>query len=307
MKMKDSKYYNQVQLLLRCLPEVNKEVCFALKGGTAINLFIKDLPRLSVDIDLAFMPLDPWIEAIELVESSLVRISENISQTIKGANVHQSRNSNTGKIAKLIVSQSNAQIKIEPNPVIRGSVYPCTELTLTKSAIELFEMEVSTNTLSLADIYGGKLVAALDRQHPRDLFDTKLLFETDGITNEIRKAFIVYLASHARPIHEVIKPTILDKQNEFEQEFIGMTQISFSYDDFVTTRSTLINTISKEMTDDEKTFLISIQDGNPGWNLLGIPNLDQLPALKWKIQNVQKMDNLKRKKATADLKTKLNL
>ena len=305
--MKDSKYFKQVQLLLRCLPEVNKEQCFALKGGTAINLFIKDLPRLSVDIDLAFIQLEPWNEAIELVEQSLINISGNISKAIKDAKVNESRNAKTGKIEKLIVSQPGAQIKIEPNPVIRGFVYPCSEMTLAQSAIDLFEMEVFTNTLSVADLYGGKLVAALDRQHPRDLFDTKLLFESGGITNEIRKAFIVYLASHARPIHEVIIPSLLDKQDEFEQEFIGMTEIPFSYQDFKETRDTLIKTLNDDLTASEKNFLISIQQGSPEWELLGIPNLDQLPALKWKVLNVNKMDSAKKAQATEDLKTKLKI
>jgi len=305
--MKDSKYYKQVQLLLRCLPEVNKEQCFALKGGTAINLFIRDLPRLSVDIDLAFIQLEPWDEAIELVAKSLLNISGNISKAIKDAKVNESRNAKTGKIEKLIVSQPGAQIKIEPNPVIRGFVYPCSEMTLAQSAIDLFEMEVFTNTLSVADLYGGKLVAALDRQHPRDLFDTKLLFESVGITDEIRKAFIVYLASHARPIHEVIIPTLLDKEDEFEQEFIGMTEIPFSYQDFTDTRDKLIKILNDNMTDDERNFLVSIQQGTPAWRLLGIPNLDQLPALKWKVLNVNKMDNAKKTQATEDLKTKLKI
>ena len=305
--MKDSRYYKQVQLLLRCLPEVNKEPCFALKGGTAINLFVEDLPRLSVDIDLAFIQLEPWDKAIELVDQSLVNISGNISKSIKDTKVKESRNAKTGKLEKLIVSQPGAQIKIEPNPVIRGSVYPCSEMTLTQSAIDFFEMEIFTKTLSVADLYGGKLVAALDRQHPRDLFDTKLLFETGGITDEIRKAFIVYLASHARPIHEVITPTLLDKENEFEQEFVGMTEIPFSYQDFTTIRDKLIKTLNDDMTDDEKTFLLSIQQGAPEWGLLGIPNLNQLPALKWKVLNVNKMDETKKKQTTEMLKSKLKI
>ena len=52
-----SPYYAQVRLLVRELPVVAKETCFALKGGTALNLFVRDMPRLSVDIDLAYVPL----------------------------------------------------------------------------------------------------------------------------------------------------------------------------------------------------------------------------------------------------------
>jgi Nucleotidyl transferase AbiEii toxin, Type IV TA system len=150
-------------------------------------------------------------------------------------------------------------------------------------------------------------VAALDRQHPRDLFDTKLLLENEGITSDIRNAFIVYLASHARPMHEVIKPTLHDKRDEFEKEFEGMTIIPFSYRDFENTRSSLIQAIDKDLTNDERNFLVSVQEGNPVWHLLKIETIEHLPALKWKVQNVKKMDAAKREKAVQELKKKLSL
>ena len=50
-------YRRQVQLLIRVLPSIAEEACFALKGGTAINLFVRDMPRLSVDIDLTYLPV----------------------------------------------------------------------------------------------------------------------------------------------------------------------------------------------------------------------------------------------------------
>lgn len=305
--MRDSPYYKQVELLLRCLPEVNKEGCFSLKGGTAINLFVRDLPRLSVDIDLAFLPLDPWEAATEQVEASLQRISTNIKKSIKNVKINESKNATTKKVEKLFVSQQNAMIKIEPNPVIRGSVYKDQKMDLVKAASDIFQMEVSTNVLSIADLYGGKLVAALDRQHPRDLFDTKLLLEDEGITVEIRKAFLVYLASHARPMHEIIIPTLHNKKDEFEKEFVGMTNITFSYGDFESTRTSLIKILTEQMTKEEKLFLLSIQDGTPEWDKLEIPNLDSLPALKWKVQNVQKMEKGKREHATKQLKSKLGI
>lgn len=53
-------YKKQVELLLKTLPEVAKETCFALHGGTAINLFIRNMPRLSVDIDLTYLPIEGY-------------------------------------------------------------------------------------------------------------------------------------------------------------------------------------------------------------------------------------------------------
>ena len=244
---------------------------------------------------------------MQKVESALKRISTNIKKSVKDAKVNESKNSQTGKVEKLFVSQPGTQVKIEPNPVIRGSVFSSQEMTLVKAAADLFSLEVSVSALSFADLYGGKLVAALDRQHPRDFFDVKLLLEAEGITTDIRKAFVVYLASHARPMDEVIQPTLHDKTDEFDKEFAGMTAISFNYKDFERTRNQLIKTIDSQMTTDERMFLISIQNGNPEWDQLGISGLDSLPALKWKIENVRKMKKEKLEDATQKLKAKLKL
>lgn len=303
--MKDTIYYKQVELLLRCLPEVGRESCFALKGGTALNLFVRDFPRLSVDIDLAYLPREQWSQAIINVESALKRISGHIKKSVKGSQIHESKNADTKRIEKLFVTLDSARIKIEPSPVIRGSVFDCQEMDLVTKASQMFEQEVSTTVLSFEDLYGGKLVAALDRQHPRDLFDTKLLLENEGLTEQIRSAFIVYLASHSRPIHEVVSPTLLDKKDEFEKEFIGMTTVSFSYKDFKDTRSELINKIGNDLTSDERQFLVSIQEGNPDWSKIKISDISELPAIKWKLQNVGQMKNNKREQAVNELKKKL--
>jgi hypothetical protein len=52
--MIDTVYFRQAELLLRVLPLVDREAVFALKGGTAINFFVRDLPRVPVDIDLVY-------------------------------------------------------------------------------------------------------------------------------------------------------------------------------------------------------------------------------------------------------------
>lgn len=305
--MKDTIYYKQVELLLRCLPEVGRESCFALKGGTALNLFVRDFPRLSVDIDLAYLPREEWSQAVVNVEEALKRISSYIKKSIKGSQIHESKNASTNRVEKLNVTLESAKIKIEPNPVVRGSVFDCVEMGLVSKASEMFEQEVSTTCLSFEDLYGGKLVAALDRQHPRDLFDTKLLLDNEGLTDKIRTAFIVYLASHSRPIHEVVIPSLLDKKDEFKKEFVGMTNMDFSYKDFEDTRNQLIATINKDLTSDERQFLVSIQEGNPDWSKIKIPDISELPAIKWKLKNVAQMKTDKRVQAVTDLKRKLKL
>jgi len=204
--MKKSPYFKQAELLLRVLPLVNEEKRFALKGGTALNFFVMDMPRLSVDIDLAFLPITPREEALRDIGAALGGIADRIGRAMPDARIERIRAKSGDRLTKLIVGRDGARITIEPNEVIRGTVFPCDERSLVRDAEDLFELSVTVRSLSIADLYGGKLCAALDRQHPRDLFDVKLLLEGGGILDEIRKAFVVYLASHNRPMNELLNP-----------------------------------------------------------------------------------------------------
>ena len=81
---RNSLFYAQVQLLLRVLPFVAQEPCFALKGGTAINLFVREFPRLSVDIDLVYLPSTNRQQALESIKQALDSISLNLAQSLAG-------------------------------------------------------------------------------------------------------------------------------------------------------------------------------------------------------------------------------
>jgi predicted nucleotidyltransferase component of viral defense system len=306
--LKDSPFFKQAELMLKTIPHVAAESCFALKGGTAINLFVRDMPRLSVDIDLAYLPVDePRETALKKSSEALGRIAAAIKKTITGARVQESRAREPERVIRLIVSTGATRIKIEPNEVIRGSVFPSEERELSRRAEDLFELSVSARALSLADLYGGKLCAALDRQHPRDLFDVKILLDNEGITDDIRRAFVVYLASHDRPMHELLDPKRKDVRRIYENEFAGMPIEEVAYKDLIAARETLIETLKKELTDDEKTFLISIKSGEPNWSVMGIEGIENLPALQWKLLNIQKMSTKKRGELLVKLKRTLGL
>lgn len=293
--------------MVRVLPYVAAKKCFGLKGGTAINLFLRDMPRLSVDIDLAYFPIEPRDVSLKNIHEALKRISEAITKSIPGARVQEGHAAGTKRISKLFVSYQGVQIKIEPNEVIRGTVYPCEERDLTPKAEKLFELSVSVTALSLADLFGGKLCAALDRQHPRDLFDVKLLLENEGITDGIRKAFVVYLASHDRPIHELIDPNRKDIRSVYENEFSGMAAVPARYEDLIEAREVLISTLKSNLSLAERQFLLSLKKGEPRWELLGIEGVENLPAIQWKLVNVRKMEKKKREVALENLKKKLEI
>lgn len=306
--MKDSPYFRQAELMLRVIPHVAAESCFALKGGTAINLFVRDMPRLSVDIDLAYLPVEESREtALNHVSEALGRIATRIKKAIPGSSVQESRAQAPARIAKLIVAMGEIRIKIEPNEVVRGSLFAAEEHELSRRAEEMFELSLTAQTLSVADLYGGKLCAALDRQHPRDLFDVMVLLENEGITDEIRKAFVVYLASHDRPMNELLDPTRKDIRRVYESEFTGMTTQEVQYEDLVRARERLIGTLKRDLTQAEKGFLVSLKEGDPEWNSLGISGIEKLPAIRWKLINIRKMASNKRGEALEKLKRKLRL
>ncbi|MGE3921078.1 MAG: nucleotidyl transferase AbiEii/AbiGii toxin family protein [Gammaproteobacteria bacterium] len=286
-------YKNQVELLLDVLPFIQNDPRFALKGGTAINLFHRDMPRLSVDIDLTYLP----IESRDIFLANLTQAMQAFAGTMTANGLHVETKYSGPHIIKLLVSNHQATIKIEPNTVLRGSVFEPEIKELVEAAQAIFLQTQKVKTVSMADLYAGKICAALDRQHPRDLFDIKLLFENEGITTSIRQAFVVYLASSPRPMSELLSPHELDIKDVFHQEFIGMTEVRVDYEELCAVRKQLINTIQESLLLNEKDFLISIKSGEPQWDLIPIPKVSELPGLRWKMLNIKKMD--KKSKLTA--------
>ncbi|MBI3353056.1 MAG: nucleotidyl transferase AbiEii/AbiGii toxin family protein [Nitrospirae bacterium] len=307
MNMKKSPFFTQAELMLRVIPHIAKEKTFALKGGTAINFFFRDMPRLSIDIDLTYVPIEPRDVSLKKMSNALGRIAGAIQKTIPDIKVQKSHFQKSKRIRKLFVSHRKAQITIEPNEVIRGTVFPCENRNLCMKAEDLFELTTSIQTLSLADLYGGKLCAALDRQHPRDLFDIKILLENEGVTNDIRKAFVIYLASHDRPMNELIDPIRKDLHQIYKNEFSGMTVSPVSYEELTKVRDNLITVLKTELTNAEKVFLVSIKEGNPNWDLMEIKGIEKLPAIQWKVMNIRKMDKKKHKEALSKLRTRLGI
>ena len=290
---RDTIYYKQVQLLIRVLPLVASEQCFALKGGTAINLFIRDLPRLSVDIDLVYLPMFEREVALTNIREALGRISKLIEKTIRSVSVQNTHEQS--EALRLIVSDGSVRIKVELSPVIRGTIFSEKVLSVSKSVEDNFGF-AEIQVVSIPDLYAGKICAALDRQHPRDLFDVKLLFENEGFTEDLRKAFIIFLISHQRPMSELLRPNLKDLRSVYENEFYQMTQIDISLKELITTRELLIKTIHKDLKDEEKQFLISFKSKKPNWNLLGLENIEivqHLPSVKWKMKNLMQMPTSK--------------
>ncbi|MEH6706996.1 MAG: nucleotidyl transferase AbiEii/AbiGii toxin family protein [Alloalcanivorax venustensis] len=287
MVFKDQ-YLAQVRLLVRVLPCVAPEPCFALKGGTAINLFIRDLPRLSVDIDLTYLPIHDRKQSLKEIQRALHRIAETIKSTIPGSQVLEHAPPTQKTITRLLITDPDqSTIKIEVTPVLRGAIHPPVILPVSASVEDRFGF-AETQLLAEPDLYAGKIVAALDRQHPRDLFDVQMLLEQNGIDDELRAAFIVYLISHNHSPHSLLCPNNQDITQSFEHSFSGMADKDITLEKLLRTRENLIDDIRNKMPLTHKQFLVSFYLRDPDWSLLGLEGIENLPAVRWREMNLDK-------------------
>ncbi len=300
-------FKRQAGLLIAVVPYLKHGACFALHGGTAINMFYRDMPRLSVDIDLTVTDKGPRRQALETISSGLKAVASAVKKGIPGSVVQELKGADDGLVKKLFVRSGGVSVKIEPNQVIRGTLEQPLEMELCSSAQAEFEKYAAVTAVSFAEVYGSKICAALDRQHPRDLFDIMLLLENEGITEKIRKVFLVFLISHNRPMAELLKPNLKDLRAVYEREFEGMTSISVSHERLSETRNSLIKKINGEMTDKERKFLLSFKNMAPEWELLGTEGAGGMPAVKWKLENLAKMKSEKHKNSADELKKILGI
>ena len=289
----DEQYRRQVDLLVRTLPHVAQERCFALKGGTAINLFVRDLPRLSVDIDLTYLPVADRARSLENIEAALRRIAERIEGAFAFARVQAGVLREEGTVNKLFVRERGTQIKVEVTPVLRGCVFEPEEKTVSDAVEEQFGF-AAIQVVSFPDLFAGKLVAALDRQHPRDLFDVHDLLSNEGIDDGLRTAFIVYLVSHHRSIERLLAPTRRDMREEFERGLAGMMEVPVALEVLIRTREELMAEIVGRMPDGHRDFLRSIASGEPKWSLLEVRNVSSLPAVEWRMRKLAQLDERER-------------
>jgi len=296
----DKRYADTVRLLLAVAPEVFANDIFAMKGGTAINLFGQDMPRLSVDIDVVYRPWQVQREeALNAINGELAIIAQRVAPL--GVQTRLIRGKGIGD-TKLIVENDASQVKIEVNVVFRGTVLPVERKPLSAKTRDLFGVEFDAPILARDELYASKLVAALDRQHPRDLFDVWRLYESGGLSNGMVECFVLYLAGHNRPLHEVLFGNDKDIAPEYERAFAGMTEVDCTLETLLTTRSRLRQELPRRLTAGHKRFLSGLARAEPDWSLLQCQHAAELPALRWKLANLEAF----RKQRPADFAAQAN-
>ncbi len=290
-------YIEQVQLVSNLLPVVAEEKVFALKGGSAINLFYRDMPRLSIDIDLTYLPIEERETSLKNIDTSINRIATTISKLYPSARVNCSTfgdNVNT----RIFVQRDSTKIKIETSPIIRGTVFPPIMMGTSEAVTQMFGY-IQMNVLDFEDLYSGKLHAALDRQHPRDLFDIKQLYENEGLTDDLFRVFMVYVASSNRPMHELLAPIFLQLDELFDEEFKGMTLESVKKETLEKIRAQLSADIRSRLSGNIASFLLSLHNAEPEFDLIDLPESALLPAVRWKLVNLEYLKRTNPKKHAA--------
>ena len=272
-------YRKQVALLIRIMPLVYKINDFAVHGGTAINLFIKDMPRYSVDVDLTYLPLKNREESLQEINNHLLSLKQQIEKTIPGIRVvHKPA------IWKLLCTKGDAMVKIEVNGTKRGIIGEVEDRELCKKAQKEFEMGCVARIVPFSLLYGGKIAAALGRQHPRDLFEYKYM-EIESF-DEVKNGLMFYLLGSDKPIIESLQPNPIDQTHALENQFQGMSDVPFSYTDFEATRKELLERVNQNLTNIDKEFLISYESGVPDWEKCCAGNLSAYPSIQWKLKNI---------------------
>lgn len=283
----DKSYVDTVRLMLEVAPDVFAAGHLAMKGGTALNFFVQDLPRLSIDIDATFIPHEtPREAALEEIARTLATTRARLARRGIETLVMGGR---TGDETKILARRDRISVKVEINHVFRGTLLPVERRRITASAGDRFATDLSVPTLAIAELYGSKLVAALDRQHPRDLFDIHGMFTRFGLLPEFVECLVGYLAGHNRPIHEVLGSRDMDLSAPYENEFAGMAREPVSLRTLEETRTRLRRELATALSSEQKRFLLGLAAGDPPWEAMQCRHLSELPAIKWKLQNLAQL------------------
>ena len=295
--MINPQFYRQADLLIRIIPEISREKDVALHGGTAINLFYNEMPRLSVDIDLTYIPAGPRETDLAMISTICNRIKERLRHTISGIKIKE--NNDDKEEYKLFCSLDGVEVKVEVNTINRGVFREPQIHKLCAKAQQSFKRFCDIQVVPAGQLFGGKIVAALDRQHPRDLFDVKKMMETGGYTDEIAEGFLFCLLSSKRPFHEILRPSLLDHRATLTSQFNGMTDEVFTYEMYETTRLQLINTVIHHMHAEARELVMCFASGQPEWQTY---DYSSFPGIQWKLQNIRRL----KEENTAKYKFQLN-
>lgn len=164
---------------------------------------------------------------------------------------------------KLQCTLDGATVKIEVNGTKRGIIGETEDRKLCERAETEFNMTCKARTVSYSQLYGGKIAAALSRQHPRDLFDCKYMEMASF--HDVKNGFMLCLLGSDKPVIESLQPNAIDQTEALEKQFEGMSDTPFTYSDYEEARHNLIQQVNDSLTETDREFLLSFENGEPDW------------------------------------------
>lgn len=279
-------FVESTELLLQIVPRVFTSERLALKGGTAINLYLDDAPRLSVDLDLVFTEIGlARDDALGMINNEMRQLARDLADD--GLDVRSSVAAELGETG-LVASNGRVQVKVETNMVFRGTLHPTAVQNLSPGAQEWLGREAPARVLHPAEVYASKFMAALDRQHPRDLYDVWRLYQRGPIDPQIMSTIVIYLCGHNRPPHELLVSPERVLMGDYTRALVGMIRGEIpSLDALVAARVQLRADVLSGLQPADRAFLAGFFACEPDWSLLAFPHASDLPALQWKQRNLE--------------------
>ena len=146
-----------------------------------------------------------------------------------------------------------------------------------------------------ADMFAGKLHAALDRQHPRDLFDLQPLLDEGRLDERLWRTFLVYLTCSSKPAAEMLSPQVpRDFDQTFAAHFQGMTAVPVTSASLLEVRVRLLQRILELLDAPSRAFLDSVEREAPDFRLIELPHAADLPGVRRKLTNLGQRSAAKR-------------
>jgi predicted nucleotidyltransferase component of viral defense system len=271
----------------------------ALKGGTAINLIIFSLPRLSVDIDFDFT----W----NCERNEMLRIRKKINTDLLNymfsegyALSPHTKNPHTLDSWAFYFQNSVGNrdvIKVEINYSNRNHILPLTKKKINLSFISSSEYEIIT--LSELELFGSKINALINRTAPRDIYDVNNMILNNIVGNDkqdlLRKIVVFYLALGGKNKAETeMKFNKIDtlKYQHFRDNLIPLLRKTEHFD-FESAKTAVLNYLHDlmKLTDGEKLFIENFNSGIYSPKLLFddyqiVKRIENHPMALWKIEQI---------------------
>ncbi len=271
---------------------------FALKGGTALNLYGLNMPRLSLDVDLVFLPEVKAEEASWLQGEALFQFQKLIEQRLPDAEV-MSRLDSAQNINALVVRLRRIETAVELVPTTRGHLYPLEKKNLCALGRIYWHHPLPAQLVSWAEVCAGKFMARLERQKARDLMDCDNILKLGPIDDQIRLAFLVEILGRGMPTVRMNSQNLvetiwfpLSPADLWTGEPRPVDRVDWSSltrlvakpmlrSELDSVQDVLRQELLVKMPAYHKDFLLMWVRGTPHWSLLDYPRLEDRPILQY--------------------------